>query len=379
VKNTLAWIYSTKKRKKQFCTETLIHQQGTEHPWVEKRHLITCDAASTISIPPYVIKHRTFTGPYIFGSSLHEKILHNKLAAINEKSLAATLHDWLHWLKQSASVVSGCSGNAMEHWTLPPDWIDATPFNIVSADGNATLIDKEWLLDAVIPLGWVILRGAISICINGSSFHLTHININLLFQYLTESLQLTVKPDSLSKWKELENMLHAGIFVGTDKIPDTIQVTQINPESQHTRSLQQELDDKDLRYYNLFIQHRKAEDLALQRLALNTKLDNQLKATSQALHSAQTMAMERLREASQLDKQIHQLNIALEDTKSLATRRLQEIDQLEKNSRHLDHALESTKIMALTRLEKIESLNNKLTELRQSPLVRLGIKARIIT
>lgn len=144
----LARAYSG-ARHRAYCTVTSFHRDAAGQVRVERSYAFPGSAEAP---PPRRFSHRLVSENYARGPLLIERL--HALARTQWSSESLT-----EWARPWAAFLAG-SALAGDPATVPPHYIDCTPFNCVEAGpGRLVYIDAEWSADGPIPLRWVFIRG----------------------------------------------------------------------------------------------------------------------------------------------------------------------------------------------------------------------------
>ena len=121
-------------------------------------------------------------------------------------AIVAALAPWFDFLKANATRAGGTQLSA---FSLPGHFLDATPFNIVEADGGLVQIDMEWRVDRAIPLGWVVTRSIVASLCGIAGFERDAVTITDVIEALCARHGLVVGADEISGWLARENELQS--------------------------------------------------------------------------------------------------------------------------------------------------------------------------
>lgn len=121
-------------------------------------------------------------------------------------AIVAALAPWFDFLKVNAMPASG---TRLADFSLPGDFLDATPFNLVEADGGLVQIDMEWRVDRAIPLGWVVTRSIVASLCGIAGFEREAVSITDLIEVLCARHGLGVSADEIAGWLKRENELQS--------------------------------------------------------------------------------------------------------------------------------------------------------------------------
>lgn len=198
----LAATYGIRGRRSLFCTETSFEQQG-ESVTVNKRSLasppdgrIACELANG-----WQVSQQTGQEPYAGGSLLSWALLQ---ARADERALDDVVDTLLPWFEHLLNNANGNKSD-LENCTLPGQYVDCTPFNLIQTKRGLVYIDQEWVLDREVPLGWVLCRGVANSLSKGVLPTSASLSISELIIALCNAQQLSIDESSIVAWLALES------------------------------------------------------------------------------------------------------------------------------------------------------------------------------
>jgi len=121
-------------------------------------------------------------------------------------AIVAALTPWFGFLKARATPAVG---KCLAAFSLPGHLLDATPFNLVEADGGLVQIDLEWRVDRAIPLGWVVTRSIVASLCGIAGFERDAVSITDVIEALCVRHGLAVSADEISGWLARESELQS--------------------------------------------------------------------------------------------------------------------------------------------------------------------------
>jgi SAM-dependent methyltransferase len=119
-------------------------------------------------------------------------------------AIVAALQSWFDFLLEHAKPGAG---RDLAGFTLPGDFLDATPFNLVETHNGLARIDIEWRIDREIPLGWVATRSIVHALWGIAGFESARVTVAEVVGALCERHRLTVTREEVAGWIERENEL----------------------------------------------------------------------------------------------------------------------------------------------------------------------------
>jgi len=144
---TLALIY-TNDRANQYNTITEFVRKQEGNIVTIKRKLTPSKLTSDD-----VMAQHLHEAPYLCARTLHSEIL----AATKREQLTIVRDHLTRWINYLASHTTDPSA-AMWATSMPPNYIDCTPFNLLITDNGLHHIDQEWTYDRSFSLGSLVLR-----------------------------------------------------------------------------------------------------------------------------------------------------------------------------------------------------------------------------
>jgi SAM-dependent methyltransferase len=121
-------------------------------------------------------------------------------------AIVAALAPWFDFLKVHATPAAG---TRLAAFWLPGHFLDATPFNLVEADGGLVQIDMEWRVDRAIPFGWVVTRSTVASLCGIAGFEREAVRITDVIEALCARHGLGVSADEIAGWLKRENELQS--------------------------------------------------------------------------------------------------------------------------------------------------------------------------
>ncbi|MFK7964482.1 MAG: cyclopropane-fatty-acyl-phospholipid synthase family protein [Burkholderiaceae bacterium] len=201
----LAASYGIRGRRADYCTETSFSaaRQGDD-PLVS----VSKTSLAPPAEPPFCtlpngwqVSQQTGAEAYSQGSLLSWPLLHARADDQPLSTVVKTLEPWLAFLLRHANgdptEISSCS--------LPAQFIDCTPFNLIQTANGLVYIDQEWRLDRDVPLAWVLCRGVANALGKGVVPSHAALSIGQVVQALAMSRQIAIENDQIDAWLELEN------------------------------------------------------------------------------------------------------------------------------------------------------------------------------
>ncbi len=223
----IAWVYSCNNRKKDFCIETVFYRNPDNDLLVDKRRLDGKKRIHEVREGGLVLRHRCELASFQLGSSLFWQILKAKISSESMEDIADAFSLWFKEIKRHAVVVAAQPPEKLNSLCIEGEFIDALPFNYVMDKGAPQLIDKEWIIDGLIPLGWVLLR-AVVWCLSNVSVGIqkfsTSLNVCEIMLLICKKHALSFDRSNLKVWEDLEiNFQKLITTLDNIEIPNYIQ------------------------------------------------------------------------------------------------------------------------------------------------------------
>jgi len=209
----IAWFYASGYRQKQFCTETRI-QRKKNTLIVGKSRLVGTQGMISSDGPVRIVHRCDENEVYQSGELLSREILRKRYETRSVRELAREFLPWFDVVLQHAICTNETSRQWLDGWSIPGDYIDATPFNAVrNRNGEVILIDREWVIQGTIPLGWLLYRsvvwdwcGIIPDRERGGS-----LSVYELVSAIAGLRALRVRPGCLADWERLEQQFQESV------------------------------------------------------------------------------------------------------------------------------------------------------------------------
>ncbi len=313
----LAYYLST-DRKAIYCKETSFVRSNEGNILVKRR------ALSAIPDPDEsLVNNRLFFRKPCDLIYTHGKTLYREFIEIVTKPgwhIEAIQHYFSNYLEIILEIArsEGHSYNMqVQNIVLPGDYLDAIPSNIViTDDGKATYIDREWCALQGIPVDYLLFR-AITSLLGGISVFAqpqdpTFSTRGNFLLTIMHGIGLSPVEEDFSRFLRMESEL--SIF--SSGIEDRIFLTW-SPDA----SLPGCYDFPSVENLTARLEHTEkaksiAEEFAYERLAEIQRLQTQLTATEAAKDYAETLAIDRLQELEQSQSQLAQLRNQLDAIQS---------------------------------------------------------------
>jgi GT2 family glycosyltransferase/SAM-dependent methyltransferase len=144
--------------------------------------------------------------PYYQGRQMQWRLLLARARGADLGQIVLELRPWFDFLLHNSSRSrQSCSSPSEPDYNLASfevtgDFLDCTPFNIIAAAETLVLFDKEWAVDSPIPLGWVVVRGAIYALSVGPRTTSATPSWYDIVHGLCEAVGLRVSPDDVTGW-----------------------------------------------------------------------------------------------------------------------------------------------------------------------------------
>jgi len=312
----LAYYLST-DRKAIYCKETSFVRSDEGDILVKRR------ALSAIPDPELLVSNRLFFRKPCDLIYTHGKTLYREFIEIVTKPgwhIEAIQHYFSNYLEIILEIArsEGHSYNVqVQNIVLPGDYLDAIPSNIVlTDDGKATYIDREWCALQGIPVDYLLFRAITSLLGGISAFAQPQDPIfstrGSFLQTIMHGIGLSPVEEDFSRFLRMESEL--SIF--SSGIEDRIFLTW-SPDA----SLPGCYDFPSVETLTARLEHTEkaksiAEEFAYERLAEIQRLQTQLAATEAAKDYAEKLAIDRLKELEQLKNQLAQLRNQLDAIQS---------------------------------------------------------------
>jgi SAM-dependent methyltransferase len=193
------------QRDAEFAAATSFVRDGETIRVRKERLCPECEGRRRLadgSILENVADERVYVpGPLALDALSRARARRGDLAAI-----VAALAPWFGFLKANATPAAGAH---LAAFSLPGHFLDATPFNLVEADGGLVQIDMEWRVDRAIPLGWVVTRSIVASLCGIAGFEREAVSITDVIEALCARHGLVVSADEVSGWLAREHELQS--------------------------------------------------------------------------------------------------------------------------------------------------------------------------
>jgi SAM-dependent methyltransferase len=153
-----------------------------------------------------VLENNLEPSKYVHGSLLQWRLF----SARARSAPLSAFRSWFNFLI-SKSVVSACkrSEDAQPKINLadifvPGFCLDMTPLNLVETEEGLVAIDKEWSIDGVIPIGWVMVRSIGHSLSIGAAFHGPPPHYSEVVEALCIEYGIQVSDKDIQMWERLE-------------------------------------------------------------------------------------------------------------------------------------------------------------------------------
>ena len=195
-------------RAAPFATETtFVRANGCIR--VDKALMTNGGAKTTLLRDGASLSHNLHSQLYIPGQQLLWSLLESRARNEGTAAAASALLPWFRFVLRYVRTWPAHTREAGRALRLSSLWldgsmVDATPFNVIERDGQFAIIDREWVLDRPIPLGWLLTR---------SVFYCLRLGIPATDQFasllevvkrLCQEADLSVEHDEMSAWLKRE-------------------------------------------------------------------------------------------------------------------------------------------------------------------------------
>ena len=153
-------------RAPQFTTQTRFVRNGSTIQ-VLKEHLVSSVGERSIHAEGMTIHNHLVDSCYQPGRQIIWRLLRARARSGELEPVVEALQPWMEFLAQHARVATGDIADltgqlpSLASYSLPGDFLDCTPFNLLQSGEALTSIDVEWRADRDVPLGWVVTRGVL--------------------------------------------------------------------------------------------------------------------------------------------------------------------------------------------------------------------------
>ncbi len=153
-------------RVPKFATQTRFVQTGSTIQ-VVKEYLVASDGDRSIATKSMRISNHLVDSCYQPGRQIIWRLLRARARSGELDPVVEALQPWMEFLLQHARVATGHIADfkgqthSLTSHTLPGDFLDCTPFNLLQSGDGLASIDTEWRADRDVPLGWVVTRGVL--------------------------------------------------------------------------------------------------------------------------------------------------------------------------------------------------------------------------
>ena len=161
----LATAYAA-QRKAEFAIETRFAREG-DAIRVRKTRLDPQRPPRCRFTAGSTLENVTGETTYVPGSLAFEAL---RIARARNADLATIVTAFAPWFGFLLAQARSAGDRRLSDFTLPGDYVDVTPFNLVETAEGLKPIDMEWRVDRDIPLGWVVARSVLHCLIGTSGF-----------------------------------------------------------------------------------------------------------------------------------------------------------------------------------------------------------------
>ncbi len=295
--------YFSTDRAPPYCKETKFIGYN-DHPIQVKRYAITasdCIARANNEFS-YTL---SADSPYDQGRTLYREFIE----IITQPNWRIdTVEDYFSRYLNLVSNIVQSEGYAFDTSSptsmLPGDFLDAIPANIVVTEqGQAIFIDREWCALAGVPINYLLFRAIISLLGSISAFSTpenpAHATRGGLLLTIMNDLGFASTEADLCDFLRRESSLST-YASGIANRRYTTWLPEANLRGYSSPSLQARLEQTEAA-------KAVAEELAFARMAENNRLLSQLQATENAKAYAEKLAIERLSEIDHLNRKLQHI------------------------------------------------------------------------
>ncbi len=197
-------------RVPKFVTQTRF-VRSAEEILVLKEHLVPWGGERSLVTGGMTITNSLDESAYQQGRQIIWRLLRARAKSGDLESVVAALQPWMEFLlrhaRRMATVPLADSVGQFPSpgsYTLPGNFLDCTPFNLLESGEELASIDLEWCADRDVPLGWVVTRGVLWSLTSGlpTADHLQ--SVTVVIEALYKKFGFVVSEPDLQVWLEQE-------------------------------------------------------------------------------------------------------------------------------------------------------------------------------
>ena len=197
-------------RVPKFVTQTRFVRSAAEI-LVLKEHLVPWGGERSLVTGGMTITNCLDESAYQAGRQIIWRLLRARAKSGDVESVVAALQPWMEFLlrhaRRMATVpLADSVGQFLSpgSYTLPGNFLDCTPFNLLESGEELASIDLEWCADRDVPLGWVVTRGILwsLTCGLPTADHLQ--SVTVVIEALYKKFGFVVSEPDLQVWLEQE-------------------------------------------------------------------------------------------------------------------------------------------------------------------------------
>ena len=149
------------------------------------------------------------------------ELLQARARSGEQGDIVTALQPWMTFLREHANS-SGSGELRLADYTVPENFIDCTPSNLLR-DGNELVpIDLEWHSNNPVPLGWVVTRGVIWSLGRGVPRSSQPVAVSEIVVALCRAASLSVEEADIQRWIALEACFQTAV-TGRQWQPEMLQ------------------------------------------------------------------------------------------------------------------------------------------------------------
>lgn len=233
----LAVAYSV-DRVPEFNTET-VFVRTREGIKVMKQALEPGLTRSATLTNRSILENTVGQAKYVHGELCIRNLLKARAESGSLQAVVDALRPWFEFIIRKAV---NCEGTGrLSDYVLPGSCLDLTPFNLIETNDGLIPIDKEWKLNRLRPLGWVVTRSVLYSLRIGVPIENPLGSITDVIEGLCSAQNIEFSKSDVEAWLELEDELQAVILGRT--VPKLV-ATQTSGD---LLSFQGALSDRDSR------------------------------------------------------------------------------------------------------------------------------------
>ena len=206
----IATTFSATHRPAEFATQTrFLRREGKL--LVVKERLTAVAAPPCVKVGGTTIWNVLADSEYYPGRQLLWGFLRARARSGGIESIVQALRPWVEFLLKHARppadriADSGGQPTSVALFTVPGDFLDCTPFNLMNTPSGLVYFDAEWKSEGGLPLGWILTRGVVHSLAAGLPSVDQSLSIAEVVEALCGSFAISVSRQEIQGWLDQES------------------------------------------------------------------------------------------------------------------------------------------------------------------------------